>query len=70
MVLAHFGKNGRTETVMPRVSQETLAGMVGTTRERINYFMNKFRRLGFVEYDRHDGALSIHSSLVNVVLHD
>jgi len=70
LVLAHFGKDGRTETVVPRVSQEILAGMVGTTRGRINQFMNKFRRLGFVEYDRRDGALSIHSSLMNVILHD
>ena len=70
MLLAHFGKNGRTETVMPRVNQETLAGMVGTTRARVNHFMNKFRQLGFIEYDRHSEALSIHSSLVNVILHD
>ncbi len=70
MLLAHFGKNGRTEAVIPRVSQETLAGMVGTTRARVNHFMNKFRQLGFIEYDRRTQALSIHSSLVNVILHD
>jgi hypothetical protein len=70
LLLAHFGKNGRSETVVPRVSQETLAGMIGTTRARVNHFMNKFRQLGFIEYDRHVGALSIHSSLMNLILHD
>src|SRR5205807_1527874 len=67
LLLAHFGKKGRTEKVVPRVSQETLAGMIGTTRARVSHFMNKFRKLGFIEYD---GELSIHSSLVNVILHD
>jgi CRP/FNR family transcriptional regulator, cyclic AMP receptor protein len=58
---------GRPETVVPRISQETLAEMVGTTRSRISFFMNKFRKLGFVDYD---GGLEVHSSLLHVVLHD
>lgn len=70
LVLAHFGKDGRTEIVVPRVSQEMLAGMVGTTRARVTHFMHKFRKLGFVNYDRFKGDLSIHSSLMNVILHD
>src|ERR1700677_5009327 len=67
LLLAHFGKDGKPEPVIPKISQETLAAMVGTTRPRINFFMNKFRKLGFVRYD---GELEIHSSLLNVVLHD
>jgi CRP/FNR family cyclic AMP-dependent transcriptional regulator len=67
LLLANFGKEGRPETVIPKVSQETLAQMVGTTRGRVNCFMNKFRRLGFIEYN---GKLEIHSSLLNVILHD
>jgi CRP/FNR family cyclic AMP-dependent transcriptional regulator len=67
LLLAHFGKDGKPEVVIPKISQETLAEMVGTTRPRINFFMNKFRKLGFVRYD---GELEIHSSLLNVVLHD
>jgi CRP/FNR family cyclic AMP-dependent transcriptional regulator len=65
--LANFGKEGKQETVIPRVSQETLAGMIGTTRSRVSFFMNKFRRLGFIEYGE---KLEVHSSLLNVVLHD
>jgi CRP-like cAMP-binding protein len=67
LLLAHFGKDGKPEVAIPRISQETLAEMVGTTRSRINLFMNKFRKLGFVHYN---GELEVHSSLLNVVLHD
>ena len=67
LLLANFGKEGKPEPVIPKVSQETLAEMVGTTRARVSYFMNKFRKLGFVEYD---GGLEVHSSLLNVILHD
>jgi CRP/FNR family cyclic AMP-dependent transcriptional regulator len=67
LLLANFGKEGRPEPVVPRISQETLAEMVGTTRSRISFFMNKFRKLGFVDYD---GGLEVHSSLLHVVLHD
>jgi CRP/FNR family transcriptional regulator, cyclic AMP receptor protein len=67
LLLANFGKEGRPEPVVPKISQETLAEMVGTTRSRISHFMNKFRKLGFVEYN---GRLEIHSSLLHVVLHD
>lgn len=67
LLLAHFGKEGKQEPVIPRISQETLAGMVGTTRSRISHFMNKFRRLGFIDYN---GGLKVHSSLLNIVLHD
>ena len=67
LLLANFGKEGRPETVVPKISQETLAEMVGTTRSRISHFMNKFRKLGFVAYN---GGLEVHSSLLHVVLHD
>ena len=67
LLLANFGKEGRPEPVVPKISQETLAEMVGTTRSRISFFMNKFRKMGFVEYN---GRLEIHSSLLHVVLHD
>src|SRR5438445_5607791 len=67
LLLANFGKEGRPERVVPQVSQETLAEMVGTTRSRVSFFMNKFRKLGFIEYD---GGLEVHSSLLHVVLHD
>ena len=67
LLLANFGKEGKPEPVIPKVSQETLAEMVGTTRSRVSFFMNKFRKLGFIEYN---GSLSVHSSLLNVVLHD
>ena len=67
LLLANFGKNGKTEHVIPKISQETLAEMVGTTRARVSFFMNRFRKLGFVNYD---GGLEVHSSLVNVILHD
>src|SRR6201988_1061921 len=67
LMLAHFGKEGVPETVVPKISQETLAEMVGTTRSRVSYFMNRFRKLGFIHYN---GGLQVHSSLLNVVLHD
>jgi len=67
LLLANFGKEGRPEPVVPKISQETLAEMVGTTRSRISHFMNKFRKLGFVQYN---GGLEVHSSLLHVVLHD
>ena len=67
LLLANFGKEGRPESVVPKISQETLAEMVGTTRSRISHFMNKFRKLGFVDYN---GGLEVHSSLLHVVLHD
>ena len=68
LLLAHFGKEGAPETVIPKISQETLAEMVGTTRSRVSHFMNKFRALGFVDYD--ESGLQVHSSLLNIVLHD
>jgi CRP/FNR family transcriptional regulator, cyclic AMP receptor protein len=67
LLLANFGKEGTPEAVIPKISQETLAEMIGTTRSRVSFFMNKFRKLGFIEYN---GGLSVHSSLLNVVLHD
>jgi CRP/FNR family cyclic AMP-dependent transcriptional regulator len=69
LLLARFGKEGVPETLIPKVSQETLAEMVGTTRSRVNFFMNRFRKLGFIDYHAGD-ALQVHSSLLNVVLHD
>jgi CRP/FNR family transcriptional regulator, cyclic AMP receptor protein len=69
LLLAHFGKDGKAEVAIPRISQETIAEMVGTTRPRINFFMNKFRKLGFIDYHGGD-ELRVHSSLLNVVLHD
>jgi CRP/FNR family cyclic AMP-dependent transcriptional regulator len=68
LLLAHFGKEGVPETVVPKISQETLAEMVGTTRSRVSFFMNRFRKLGFVDYG--EGGLQVHSSLLTVVLHD
>src|SRR5437773_11824771 len=71
LMLAHFGKEGVPETVVPKISQETLAEMVGTTRSRVSFFMNRFRKLGFIDYaGGEDGGLQVHSSLLNVVLHD
>jgi CRP/FNR family cyclic AMP-dependent transcriptional regulator len=67
LLLANFGKEGKPEQVIPKISQETLAEMIGTTRSRVSFFMNKFRKLGFIEYN---GTLHVHSSLLNVVLHD
>jgi CRP/FNR family transcriptional regulator, cyclic AMP receptor protein len=68
LLLAHFGKEGVPESVIPKISQETLAEMVGTTRSRVSFFMNRFRELGFVDYG--GGGLRVHSSLLNIVLHD
>jgi CRP/FNR family cyclic AMP-dependent transcriptional regulator len=68
LLLAHFGKEGVPETVIPKISQETLAEMIGTTRSRVSFFMNRFRKLGFVDYG--GSGLQVHSSLLNVVLHD
>jgi CRP/FNR family transcriptional regulator, cyclic AMP receptor protein len=68
LLLAHFGKDAKLEPIIPSINQEILAARVGTTRSRINYFMNKFRQLGFVEYD--SGTLKVHSSLLNVIVHD
>ncbi len=71
LMLARFGKEGIPETVIPKISQETLAEMVGTTRSRVSFFMNRFRKLGFIHYaGGPDGKLQVHSSLLSVVLHD
>ena len=67
LLLAHFGKETRPESVIPKVSQETLAAMVGTTRARVSYFMNRFRKLGFTEYN---GGVQVHRGLLTVVLRD
>jgi CRP-like cAMP-binding protein len=67
LLLANFGKEGKPEPVVGKVSQETLADMIGTTRSRVSFFMNKFRDLGFIDYN---GTLTVHSSLLSVVLHD
>jgi CRP/FNR family cyclic AMP-dependent transcriptional regulator len=67
LMLANFGKEGKPEPMVPKVSQETLAEIVGTTRSRVSFFMNRFRKLGFIEYN---GGLHVHNSLLNVVLHD
>jgi len=68
LLLAHFGKEGMPEVVIPKISQETLAEMIGTTRSRVSFFMNRFRKLGFVDYG--ESGLQVHSSLLNIVLHD
>lgn len=68
LLLAHFGKESAPETVIPKISQETLADMIGTTRSRVSFFMNRFRKLGFVNYG--ETGLQVHSSLLNIVLHD
>ena len=71
LMLAHFGKEGVPETVVPKISQETLAEMVGTTRSRVSFFMNRFRKLGFIHYAGGiEGGLQVHSSLLNIVLND
>jgi CRP-like cAMP-binding protein len=67
LLLANFGKESQPDLVIPKISQETLAGIVGTTRSRVSFFMNRFRKLGFIDYN---GGLKIHSSLLNIVLHD
>jgi CRP-like cAMP-binding protein len=69
LLLAQFGKDGKPEILIPKISQETLAEMIGTTRSRVSFFMNRFRKLGFIDY--HAGnELQVHSSLLNIVLHD
>jgi CRP/FNR family cyclic AMP-dependent transcriptional regulator len=67
LLIAHYGNGGNPETYVPKISQVTLAEMIGTTRERVSFFMNKFRKLGFIEYN---GGLKIHNSLLSIVLHD
>jgi CRP-like cAMP-binding protein len=67
LLLANFGKEGKPEKIVPKISQETLASIVGTTRSRVSFFLNRFRKLGFIEYN---GGLEVHSSLLHVVLHD
>jgi CRP/FNR family cyclic AMP-dependent transcriptional regulator len=67
LLLAQFGKEGKPEPIVPKISQETLAEIVGTTRSRVSYFLNKFRRLGFIEYN---GELNVHRTLLNVILYD
>jgi len=67
LLMAEFGKPGEPEQYIPKISQETLAEMIGTTRSRVSYFMNRFRKLGFIEYN---GRIKIHKSLLNVILHD
>jgi len=67
LLLANFGKTGEPQTVIPKISQETLAEIIGTTRSRVSFFMNRFRKMGFIHYN---GGLEVHSSLLNVVLHD
>jgi CRP/FNR family cyclic AMP-dependent transcriptional regulator len=67
LLMAHFWKEGKSEAIIPKISQEVLAEMVGTTRSRVSFFMNKFRKLGFLEYN---GGVHVHSSLLNIVLHD
>jgi len=67
LLLANFGKEGKPESVVPKISQEVLAEMIGTTRSRVNFFMNRFRKLGFIDYN---GGLEVHGSLLNVILHD
>ncbi len=70
LLLANFGKEGKPEPVIAKISQETLAEMIGTTRSRVSFFMNKFRKLGFIEYNSGLHGLHVHSSLLNIVLHD
>ena len=70
LLLAHFGKDEKPEPVLAKISQETLAEMIGTTRSRVSFFMNKFRKMGFIEYNGGLDGLRVHSSLLNIVLHD
>jgi len=67
LLMAHFGKEGKSEAIIPKISQEVLAEMIGTTRSRVSFFMNKFRKLGFLDYN---GGVHVHSSLLSIVLHD
>jgi CRP/FNR family cyclic AMP-dependent transcriptional regulator len=71
LLLANFGKEGKPEPVIPKISQETLAEIIGTTRSRVSFFMNRFRKMGFIQYDgAYTSGLEVHSSLLNVILHD
>jgi CRP/FNR family cyclic AMP-dependent transcriptional regulator len=73
LLLANFGKDDKPEPILAKISQETLADMIGTTRSRVSFFMNKFRKLGFIDYNGGNGGnggIEVHSSLLNVVLHD
>jgi len=70
LLLANFGKDDKPEPILAKISQETLAEMIGTTRSRVSFFMNKFRKLGFIDYNGGNGGIEVHSSLLNVVLHD
>jgi CRP/FNR family cyclic AMP-dependent transcriptional regulator len=71
LLLANFGKEGKPEPVIAKISQETLAEMIGTTRSRVSFFMNKFRKLGFIDYNGdYNGSIEVHSSLLNAVLHE
>jgi CRP/FNR family cyclic AMP-dependent transcriptional regulator len=70
LLLAHFGKDEKPEPVLAKISQETLAEMIGTTRSRVSFFMNKFRKMGFIDYNGGLDGLHVHSSLLNIVLHD
>lgn len=67
LLLAQFGKDGKPEKTIPNISQETLAEMIGTTRSRVSFFMNRFRKLGFIQYN---GDIQVHPSLLNIILHD
>ena len=67
LLMAEFGKPGEPETLIPQITQETLAEMIGTTRSRVSFFMNRFRKLGFIDYN---GRIQVHKSLLNVILHD
>jgi CRP/FNR family cyclic AMP-dependent transcriptional regulator len=67
LIMAHFGKEGKQEQVIPKISQEALAGMIGTTRSRVSFFMNRFKKMGLIHYN---SGLHVHSSLLNIVLHD
>jgi CRP/FNR family cyclic AMP-dependent transcriptional regulator len=70
LLLARYGKESKPESIIPKVSHETLAEMVGTTRSRITFFMNRFKKMGFVDYDAKSGSLEVHNALLNVVLRD
>jgi hypothetical protein len=70
LLLANSGKDEKPEPILAKISQETLADMIGTTRSRVSFFMNKFRKLGFIDYNGGNGGIEVHSSLLNVVLYD
>jgi CRP/FNR family cyclic AMP-dependent transcriptional regulator len=70
LLVANFGKDEKPEPILAKISQETLADMIGTTRSRVSFFMNKFRKLSFIDYNGGNGGIEVRSSLLNVVLHD